>query len=432
MAFRKASLEAVGGFDPQFRVAGDDVDICWRFQERGFLLGFSPAAVVWHHRRNSIRAYWKQQKGYGKAEALLEKKWPEKYNGLGHLNWGGRVYGKGLTRSLGFRQSRIYHGVWGCAAFQSIYQPGPGTFSALPAMPEWYLIIISLIGLSILGFLWPPMFLSLFLLLFASMLSVAQAAHSAARARFSMEPTSRLARLKWKPVTAFLHLIQPLARLYGRLRHGLSPWRFQFRDFSFPWLQTLAIWSEQWKTTEERLRSVEASIRNSGLQAYRAGDYDRWDLNVRGGVFGAARIRMAIEEHGAGKQLVRFRLWPRCSGKAVVLVVAFIVLSVGAAFAQASTASLIIGGIALLFAVRVFQECAGATSAALNAALSITPEEERRQTSEAVERNEPQYPVTDEQPYSTQDQNESELLPVSQLEIDDLNLERVNCANMGD
>src|SRR5262249_32970883 len=30
LAFRKSALEAVGGFDPQFRVAGDDVDICWR------------------------------------------------------------------------------------------------------------------------------------------------------------------------------------------------------------------------------------------------------------------------------------------------------------------------------------------------------------------------------------------------------------------
>ena len=433
MAFRKASLEAVGGFDPQFRVAGDDVDLCWRMQERGIVLGFSPAAMVWHHRRNSLRAYWRQQKGYGKAEALLEKKWPEKYNSLGHLNWGGRVYDNGVTRSLGFRQSRIYQGVWGCAAFQSIYQPGPGTFSSLPAMPEWYLIIITLIALSILGFLWSPMFLTLFPLLFASMLSVAQAAHSAARARFSMEATSRLTRLKWKALTAFLHLIQPLARLYGRLRHGLSPWRFQFRDLSFPWIQTIAIWSKQWKSTEERLRSVEASIRTSDLQAYRAGDYDRWDLSVRGGVFGAARIRMAIEEHGAGNQLVRFRLWPRCSGKAVVLVVAFTALSIRAAFDQASTASLIMGGIALLLALRAFQECAGATSAALSATRSITPEEEHRQTSDAVDRNEPRYPVDQiyDQLYSMQDQNESEILSVS-LEVDDLNLERVKCEKMGD
>ncbi|HEY2015124.1 MAG TPA: glycosyltransferase, partial [Bryobacteraceae bacterium] len=84
-AFRKECLEAVGGFDATFRTAGDDVDLCWRLMERGWKLGFQPAAVVWHHRRNSLRAYWKQQKGYGKAEALLERKWPSKYNQLGHV-----------------------------------------------------------------------------------------------------------------------------------------------------------------------------------------------------------------------------------------------------------------------------------------------------------------------------------------------------------
>ena len=55
------ALEAVGGFDPRFRIAGDDVDLCWRLQERGWTLGFHAGAVVWHHRRDSIRAYWRQQ-----------------------------------------------------------------------------------------------------------------------------------------------------------------------------------------------------------------------------------------------------------------------------------------------------------------------------------------------------------------------------------
>ena len=30
MAFRKTALTAIGGFDPRFRTAGDDVDICWQ------------------------------------------------------------------------------------------------------------------------------------------------------------------------------------------------------------------------------------------------------------------------------------------------------------------------------------------------------------------------------------------------------------------
>ena len=121
MAIRKSCLEAVGGFDPTFRVAGDDVDLCWRLQERGWTLGFSPGAMVLHHRRNTIRGYWKQQQGYGKAEALLENKWPDKYNSAGHHTFSGRMYGRGMIHVL-FRRTWIYHGVGGFAPFQSLYE----------------------------------------------------------------------------------------------------------------------------------------------------------------------------------------------------------------------------------------------------------------------------------------------------------------------
>ncbi|NIQ15760.1 MAG: glycosyltransferase, partial [Candidatus Dadabacteria bacterium] len=70
MAFRKSVLEEINGFDTTFRIAGDDVDLCWRIMERGYKLGFSPSALVWHHRRNSIRTFLKQQLNYGKAESL--------------------------------------------------------------------------------------------------------------------------------------------------------------------------------------------------------------------------------------------------------------------------------------------------------------------------------------------------------------------------
>src|SRR5439155_1267549 len=83
---------------------GDDVDVCWRLQGRGWTLGFSPAAMVWHHRRNSVLTYWRQQTGYGRAEAMLERKWPQKYNGPGHVRWAGRLYGNGLMYSLGWRR----------------------------------------------------------------------------------------------------------------------------------------------------------------------------------------------------------------------------------------------------------------------------------------------------------------------------------------
>ena len=155
MAFRRSVLEELGGFDPQFQAAGDDVDFCWRVLERGWTLGFSPAAMVWHHRRNSVKMYWRQQQGYGKAEALLEAKWPEKYNAAGHLTWGGRLYGKGLLETLRLRRGRIYQGTWGTALFQSVYQPAESGWRSLPLMPEWWLLIFALAALAALGSYWP-------------------------------------------------------------------------------------------------------------------------------------------------------------------------------------------------------------------------------------------------------------------------------------
>ena len=40
MAFYKWALDEIGGFDPIFRKAGDDVDVCWRLQQHGCKIGF--------------------------------------------------------------------------------------------------------------------------------------------------------------------------------------------------------------------------------------------------------------------------------------------------------------------------------------------------------------------------------------------------------
>ena len=368
MAFRKAALQAVGGFDPRFRAAGDDVDACWRLHQQGYTLGFSPAATVWHHRRNSVRAYWKQQWGYGKAEALLERKWPEKYNGIGHLAWSGQLYGKGLTQALGWGRGKIYQGAWGSAAFQSVYRAAPGALWSLTLMPEWYLVIGALAALSALGVLWTPLLFALPLLAIAAGAPLVQAGLSASRASFTSAPPSRVARLKMRALTAFLHLIQPLARLGGRLAHGLTPWRRRGpRGLALPRPRTTTIWSEHWQAPEEWLRSIEGVLRSQGGTVLRGGDYDRWDLEVRRGIFGAVRARMAVEEHGAGRQLVRFRLWPRTSAKGVLLALLLAALSTGAAFDEALAASAILGGVAALLALSIVQECAASMAAVLRA-----------------------------------------------------------------
>src|SRR5207247_7050969 len=75
---------------------------------------------------------------------MLERKWPEKYNGAGHVRWAGRMYGPGLPRLLGWRRPRIYHGQWGRAPFQSLYEPAPSPVAFLPPMPAWHLLTATL------------------------------------------------------------------------------------------------------------------------------------------------------------------------------------------------------------------------------------------------------------------------------------------------
>jgi GT2 family glycosyltransferase len=307
MAFRRECLEAIGGFDPHFRIAGDDVDVCWRLRERGWVLGFHAAACVFHHRRNSLRAYWRQQVAYGRAEVMLERKWPHRHNGLGHTIWSGRIYGPGLTRRMIPGSGRIYQGTWGSAPFQSVYGPAHGMLGSLPLMPEWLLLIGLLAALSALGIAWPPLRWALVALLPAAIAPVVQAVRSAGAA--SLAPEQRRA---WsRAQIALLHLAQPTARLWGRLREKFTPWRRRdLEHWTSPRPTAFAIWSEQWQSPTHWLGQVESALGRSRCRVRRGGDWDRWDLEVRTGLFGRVRTLMAVEEHGSGRQYLRFRLVP--------------------------------------------------------------------------------------------------------------------------
>ncbi len=376
MAFRKAALEAVGGFDVRFRSAGDDVDLCWRMLQRGWSLGFNPAAMVWHHRRNSVRAYWRQQKGYGRAEALLEMKWPDLYNRLGHLTWRGQLYGNRPLLALAQRRARIYGGVWGSEPFQSLYTPSVGTPWWLLLMPEWYLVIAGLLALSLLGMLWPPLLLALPLLALAAGAPVAYALLSAAYATFPTPARSAADDWRRRGLTVLLYLAQPLARLLGRLRLGLTPWRRRRGAvrLAFPRPRTCVSWSEQWQSSFQRLEASEAALREQGAVVVRGGDFDRWDLEVRGGLFGGVRLRLVVEEHGGGKQLVRLASWPIMSPLALLPVLVLAVLSAVAAADQAWLASALLGLPAVLLALRAFGDCAAATAPCTQLASAAAPE----------------------------------------------------------
>lgn len=364
MAFRKACLEAIGGFDPQFRVAGDDVDVCWRLQDRGWTLGYHPTALVWHHRRNSVRAYWRQQRGYGRAEGLLKRKWPEKYNDTGQLAWSGRIYSRALTRALDFRRGRIYHGRWGAAPFQRLYQPAPHALYSLSLMPEWYFLIPILAVLTALGAEWRPLLFATPLLIFTSAAPLVQGWLSTSSVTFPSTcagPEARLRRLGLRLLTAFLHVVHPVARLCGRLQAGSCAPPPGVRP-TVPWPRAFAHWTPRGQAPEEHLRRIEQALRSVGATVRRGGDWDRWDLRVGCGAIGAVRLVMAVEDHGAGNQLVRIRWWPTVSKTVLTLAIVIAVLAAAAGLNGGWFAAITLGLASAGLALRVAHQCGAAAA----------------------------------------------------------------------
>jgi GT2 family glycosyltransferase len=381
MVFRRDRLQAVGGFDPRFRVAGDDVDVCWRLQARGWTLGFHAAAVVWHHRRGSVRRFWRQQRGYGRAEALLERAWPEKYNTPGHLAWGGRIYGRG---ALPLRRSRVYYGQWGAAAFQPALEPPRPLLLALAAAPEWWLVIAALAATALLGLLAPPLLVALPLLAAALALPLWQALARARRAAAGGGGRRRPLpqRLAAGALTALLVLTQPAARLVGRVEAGLTPWRRGCRaGLRLPRVRVVSTWHEQWRSPTDRVAALEAALRADGLRVRRGDGCERWELHAAAGAFGGVRLRAAVEEHGRGRQLVRVRVRPHVPRLGRWALGG---LAAGAACAAALggwATAVALGGPLVLLAACAALECASASGAALRAlegsAPSADPEPDR-------------------------------------------------------
>jgi GT2 family glycosyltransferase len=363
MAFRKSALESIRGFDPRFRTAGDDVDLCWRLLDLGERIGFAAGAMVWHHRRGSVRTYWRQQVGYGRAEALLEDKWPERYNALGHVTWGGRIYGAGLARPWPLGRNRIYHGSWGVAPYQRMYERPAGWMAAIVLTPEWYLGVLALGLVGVAGITWAPLRWAIPAALVAAAASLLQAIRSAASTRFPHAPRDQRERWGRRPLTAFLHALQPAARLTGRLRHGLVPWRRRGAlGLSAPWPRARRLWCERWRSSVARLTGLERDLKERGGVTRRGSDYERWDLELRGGAFGSARLRMSVEDHARGRQLVRLRAWPRISGFALALSLGLIGLAAWASRDAAFWPAALLGGLGAVLLLWITTDAAAAMS----------------------------------------------------------------------
>jgi hypothetical protein len=138
-----------------------------------------------------------------------------------------------------------------------------------------------------------------------------------------------------------------------------------------PRIRIHRFWCEQWHGTEERVRAIIRSLQSEGSVITSGGDWDRWDLQVRGGLLGAARLRLAIEEHGGGRQLVRVRSWPRAPWGSLALCGLAAVLALLAALSHSEQAAIALAALAAALTLRTLYEGAVA-SAAIGRALART------------------------------------------------------------
>lgn len=334
MAFRREALMAVGGFNPTYLRAGDDVDVCWRLQAKGYRIGFAPSALVWHHHRASVRAYWRQQVGYGEGEIWLDAHHPEKFI-RGQMLWRGRIYSPlPFIRSLAGR--RLNTGVWGSAAFPSVYSTEVPSAQFLPHTPAW--MVISLL-LCVSGVLLTPYPALGWALLVAGLLgwgtTIGRCVQFARRSDLSGLPalgnlSVRASRARYRRVIAWLHFIQPIARLYGRLRGMRSPasdpasehvtrlpWKAPFprpKDLRGSLRLILGghaerqFWSETWVDRAVVLSELEGTLRASRPATSVEID-DGWhldrDCSLGVGRWGRVHLKALVEEHAAGKCVLR-------------------------------------------------------------------------------------------------------------------------------
>jgi hypothetical protein len=128
-----------------------------------------------------------------------------------------------------------------------------------------------------------------------------------------------------------------------------------------------SVWTERGRPAESWLRALEASSRAAGARVRRGGDFDGWDLTLAGGALGRVRVVMALEEHGGGRQLARFRIWPSWSRRATVPAVLSAALAAAAAADAAGVVAALSGAVALLLALRASLDCGAAMHAAMRA-----------------------------------------------------------------
>jgi GT2 family glycosyltransferase len=330
LAVRRDALRAIGGFNPIYLRAGDDVDVCWRLQTAGGRIEFVPAALVWHHHRSSVRAYWRQQVGYGEGQSWLVLHHRERFTGA-KIAWRGHVYSPlPFVRSLS--RPRVNVGIWGSAAFPSVYHMQAFSLAFVPHTVRWQIASAAFVAAAPLaGFIIGPAAGTTVAVIGLAGLAttVLQCIRYAMASDIESLPnirrhSRRASRAIYRVVIAWLHLLQPFARAAGYLRGLRSPPAAAPASARDPRpsagdvARTLYLlgrgtiesrfWAERWIGAGALLTLITDRLRSSPL-ARTVEIEDGWltarDIRVRVWPFAWLDLRVLVENHGAGRSLIR-------------------------------------------------------------------------------------------------------------------------------
>lgn len=307
MAYHKWALEEIGGFDPEFRKAGDDVDVCWRLMQRGYQIGFSPAAVVWHYRRFEVRTYFSQQRGYGEAEAMLRYKHLQYFGPTGSAIWHGNVYSQVRMDSF-FTKPVIYHGMFGMGLFQCIYPKRYSPWAGLLSSLEWLAVTIFIFLLSIPTPLTSLRLIPLVMFGLTLMVGLSYMAQARIETKFDSIP----ARL----LLLYLAMMQPWRRAWARYFTWLQGKRTppaviatkeDAPHLAVSWREagSLSFWSENGKERHDILTKIVDLLEEEGWKYSLDTGWTNWDLHVFASRWWNLRLLTMSEIYPQGRRLTR-------------------------------------------------------------------------------------------------------------------------------
>ncbi len=186
-----------------------------------------------------------------------------------------------------------------------------------------------------LGFLWQPLLFMWAVFAVAISIIVIQAIISASKNSSLSKKQKR--NWKYQALIITLHIVQPIARLTGRMQNGLTPWRKRgiradVKKMQLGTSRTLFYWNEAaWKATDAWLEDLEQTLINMKVRVKRGGDFDNWDIKAAAGLFAQAKGIITVEEHGANKQYVKFRYSMSYSVLGILLILFLSAISIAAA-----------------------------------------------------------------------------------------------------